>query len=266
MEHITTYGQASEFQKVNRVLVCTLAAYGGREEPRGFGWLKQSCDKFGVELTIFGEGHRFIDMYSSKLEYVGHCIWQLRDQYDYVLCIDSADTLFLRPLDNSILPTAFGPKMVFCAERNCFPLEQLRPVLEGKAAGLPATTYKFLNAGGFYGDMREVTKVFAYMAYKKHMLGGVPEMEYKGMTSLSDDQAAWSLEYAKGLVGIDHYCRVFQSLWGHDYSVCFDFVEPFSGEKGVKLISVEHWTQPLLLHGNGGAKYEDIYNKIVRGI
>ena len=204
------HGTPSDYQKNNRILVSTLAAYGGREVPKGFDWLKQSCDKFGIELTIFGWGDMFVNMYDSKLEYVGYQIYQLRDLYDWVIHIDSADTLFLRELYGDLEDCVKG--MWFCAERNCFPIEALRQPLMDKAPVW--TSYKFPNAGGFIGDMKTVVKTFAYMHYKRVLLNGTPEMTDGTCTTLNDDQAAWCLEALNGYVGIDYDCLVFQSLWG----------------------------------------------------
>lgn len=252
MSEVIKYGTASEFQKKNRILVSTLAAYGGREVPRGFDWLKKSCDKFGVELSILGDSMMFDNMYNTKLEYLGYCLWQLRNDYDYVINIDSADTLILRPLDGSVQQFQ---NMTFCAERNEFPLEQLREPLIKKTEKW-GTTYRFLNAGCFAGNMVDVVKTFAYMRYKRSVLNDVPEMTHGTCTTFSDDQAAWNLEFLNGYVNIDDKCRLFQSLWGVDRQR-----DILYNSKG--LLNLEHNTRAFVVHANGSAEYEDIYNKVI---
>lgn len=251
-----TIGTPSEFQKKNRILVSTLAAYGGRDVPIGFEWLKHSCEKFGIELTVFGWGSQFVNMYTTKLEYLGYCLWQLRKNYDYVINVDSVDTLFLRPLDSGF---PLWNKIHFAAERNCFPIEKIREDFPETG-----TSYKFLNAGGFTGKMSDVVKTFGYMKYKWFLLnqGQEPEESSEGdANTFTDDQAAWCVEYLQGYVKIDHKCTVFQTLWGHDKR--FDRPFPDFEMYGNRLVNRETQRVPLVLHANGSAEYESIYNKIV---
>ena len=249
MEHITKYGTASAFQKKNRILVSTLAAYGGREEPRGFGRLKESCDKFGVEISCLGSGTLFVDMFQSKLAYVGQCLWDLRNDYDYVISLDSADTLFLRALDTDF---PFSERMVFMSERNCFPIEEMRDKFPSVGS-----SYKFLNAGGFHGKMQEVVKTFAYMAYKRAMLT-TPEYSSFGFAStFTDDQAAWCAEALLGNVSIDYKCQFAQTLWGVDLEDDVAFLDG-------GLINLEHNSKPYILHANGSAAYSIYYDQLIR--
>ncbi len=246
-----TYGKASEFQNKNRILVSTLAAYGNREVPIGFEWLKQSCDKFGIELTILGWGTQFTNMYDSKLEYVGYEIFQRRNNYDYVMNIDSADTLFLRELSSGDFN--FN-KTTFCAERNEFPLEQLRQPIIDK--NLTYSSYKFLNAGAYCGTMNDVLKTYAYQKYKRWILQNIPEMTYGTCTTFSDDQAAFNLDFYNEMVDIDSMCFTFQSLWGVQ-------IEKDVVIRNGELVNLEHSTLPLLLHANGSANYEEYYKQII---
>ncbi len=246
------YGTPSEFQKKNRILVSTLAAYGNREVPLGFEWLKKSCDKFGIELTIFGWGTQFTNMYDSKLSYLGNCIWNVRNDYDYVINIDSADTLFLRSIES--LPFK---EMTFMAERNCFPLEQLRDKFIDNGS-----SYKFLNAGGFTGTMKNVIKTFCYMAFNRAMLSE-PEYTTDGFANtFTDDQACWSVEYLKHYVNIDKKCEMFQTLWGVDKIPSNNNPDFRISDFGFK--NYEHCTYPMILHGNGSANYDEIYKAIIK--
>lgn len=135
-----------------RILVSCVAAYRFRRRPAGFRRLRRSCRSNGVNLTVFGRFTRFVNMYQTKLLYLGERLEQLR-HYDYMLNVDAADTLLPRPLHGIF--HYVGDRMLFCAERNCFPFASLQD-------RMPATgsTYNSLNAGGFLSVMSTACNVF----------------------------------------------------------------------------------------------------------
>jgi hypothetical protein len=218
-----------------RIFVSCVAAYGWRPRPPGFHRLKRSCRRHGVELASFGRFTTFQNCYLTKLVYLGQCLEAVKHRYEFVLNIDASDTLLLRPLDGVL--DYVRDRMLFCAERNCFPLTDL-------ADRMPVTgsSYNFLNAGGFIAPMRVAcSTINEILDITRH---------------LTCDQAAWSMAYLNGLVDVDHRCQVFQSLWGVGAADVQLIGDPPA------VLNVEHDTRPFVLHANGSSKRGSLYRQL----
>ena len=206
------------------VLVCSVCCY--QKNPPGVDIMLKSAASWGIQVELF-KGRRWQNMYETKLVYLHECLESYKSRYDYVICHDAADVVWLSDLDDFEYPR----KMTFAAERNCFPDASLHDRYP-----MTATSYRFLNAGGFCGPMDHVLECFQKVRTIK---------DHK-----NDDQLAWSLGYLEGIgYEIDSDCEIFQTLWGH-------------GEHEFECDhNVETDTCPFILHANGSMQGHPAYRR-----
>src|SRR5262249_45344742 len=133
-----------------RVLVCTVATEAGP----GLASLRESCARFGIELSVFGMGRPWKGFgWRQRTLYwnlVRRC-WR----YTHVLFVDGYDTVLASPLDEVLHRyEALRTPLLFGAEIVSHPVPA-----EAYPAATAAHRYRYLNAGAFIGDLRHVVRV-----------------------------------------------------------------------------------------------------------
>ena len=178
-----------------------------------FAPMKDSCERMGLPLVMYGLGEGFPGFYEGK---VVRLLEALRGvDTEYVLFCDARDTVILR--DEKAIVDAYksaakstGSKIVFCADRKCFPYPELSGVFEKIGEGHTASTclWKganvrrvFLNAGVFMSTRKYLVKC----------LNRLMSMYAPEQTDFpEDDQGWWCRAVAQGLVdiSIDYKCEL----------------------------------------------------------
>jgi procollagen-lysine,2-oxoglutarate 5-dioxygenase, invertebrate len=125
---------------------------------------------------------------------------------------------------------SFNTRIVFSAERNCWPYEESAKYY--KTTNNPFVVYKYLNSGGYIG----------YVSALKQLI----DEEFKTVTQKTDDQGFFTQLYLKHqnkpeLIRLDTMCTLFQSL--------------HLAENDIDISSLRNTLTkrtPLIWHGNGG--------------
>jgi hypothetical protein len=230
-------GEASEFQKRWRILVCAICSYPG-DWPQGVHNTLKSAARFGIQVRLFGQGVAYHNSYSTKLIHLGECIEACFNEYDWVLVIDAADSLFLRPLEDIFSLAGSRPGHLFAAERNCWPEPRLASCYPSAAS-----SFRYLNGGGSIGRMADVWRNMELLS---------------GKDTRGEDQHVWAKAMCMNL-RLDWMCEVFQTLYmtgAHDFEI--------RDEGGIlKLYNRETGTFPCIAHGNGGSGKSPIFQKLI---
>ena len=171
--------------------------------------LLKSAVGFEVPLVCIGKGEVW-EGFFTKLQLYREYLIKNRDNYKFVLGVDSRDVLFFNDTQ-SILDIYIekyysrGHKMVFNAETNCFP----NKTLAKKHANQDAK-YKYLNSGCFIGELDYVIEVldkcFEYKKKKKviHKDDDQEILQHIFIDQVKDkDLSIW----------LDYDCEIFQVLW-----------------------------------------------------
>jgi len=152
------------------------------------------------------------------------------DRDDIVLFLDAYDTLIMGNEDEFLKKyNSFNADVVFCAEKNCFPDQDLKE-------WYPESTspHKYLNSGAFIGKASVLTDMLASLQPNKH----------------DDDQFLYTIFYLffDHNIRLDTSCEIFLSL----ESVENTSIIPIRKGRKVKYSLTN--TIPLVVHGNGNGK------------
>jgi len=195
----------------------------------------------------------FVNMYETKLWSLGIELRRIKDQYDHIINIDAADTLFLRHIKELDINYLKG-MMLFAGERNQFPFKQLDDLYSEEEK---REEYPYLNGGGFMGEMPAVIRAFDHMEARRMFSSGTL-IANEFTDYFRDDQGAWAYEYVHGYpIVIDNTAQVFQTLClvDQEKNLCIENGELFNMITG---------TQPFILHANGSSDYQNIYEQIIK--
>ncbi|HBY93300.1 MAG: hypothetical protein M5U01_14875 [Ardenticatenaceae bacterium] len=205
-----------------RVLVCTVATECGE----GLIRLQRTCEKFEIDLKVFGRGKSWRGLgWRQRMLYWN--LWRYLLKYDYVLFVDAYDTIVTCPLSEIMSKfLRMDTKLLFAAEVVSFPLapEQYPPAVS-------PYPYKYLNAGGFIGEMRYVARLMTQL--RVYLF----EDDYY-------DQLGYAEAFVSGRTAItlDYACEIFQCL----------FFAPDDIEiRGGRITNRVTGSEPCIIHGNG---------------
>ncbi|HAK96988.1 MAG TPA: hypothetical protein DCM87_18860 [Planctomycetes bacterium] len=203
------------------LVVMTVATSAIRGVPR----FLESCRKFGIAPIVLGRGQPWRG-FGLKLGLVRDELARRRRRDAIMLFADACDSLVVRPPDVILAAyRAFRSPLVFSAERWCSP-DPWKAFLYPS----PRERYRFLNAGGYMGDMETIYGFLKTLPCKDPFW--------------VDDQRWWTDRYLehRDVIRLDIRCRIFQALHGTGRDVVF--------RKGFYNASTR--TRPSVLHGNGG--------------
>lgn len=180
-----------------------------------FASVKDSCSRMGLNWVPYGLGQKFPGFYRAK---VVNLLGALREvKTEHVLFCDGRDTVVLRDEKailaayKSVCQSSMG-KIVFCADRKCFPYPELTSVFEERGEGHVAsvclwkgakTRRVFLNAGVFMAETK-------YLRTCLKRLIVLYNRESDSVAKPKDDQGWWCMAVARGLVNvaIDYKCEL----------------------------------------------------------
>ena len=160
--------------------------------------LQQSCRRYGIGLTLFGWGQPY-PSHNWKLQCQREALFELADDYRYVLFLDVFDSVFVADLASIFerfdeLDTPF----VMSAEINCHPPEG------PSADDYPPspTAYRFVNAGGYMGKTSTIVEI-------------LQRFDGPGFSDQPEDQGFWAKVFVSGEtdMSLDYHNRIFQCLW-----------------------------------------------------
>lgn len=216
-------GEASCDELLQRVLVCTVAT----QSKDGLILLQKSCEKFKIELKIFGWGQTWKGLgWRQRVLY--QSLRRYRLKYNYVLFVDGYDCIFLYPLKEIMSKfLSLNTRLLFGAEVVSHPLApQCYP--PSPAPG----RYRYLNAGGFIGEIKYVLELMSRL--------GIPKMK---------DDFYDQLRYAEAFVSgqteitLDYQSDIFQ---------CLFFASNDLEIREQRIVNRVTGSMPCIIHGNGG--------------
>jgi hypothetical protein len=202
---------------------------------------KQKCFQLERSLNHFGWQYHIIEVnqwqgFGMKLNRTYEYLKANPNIKDFIF-VDAYDTFFLDTPANTKRKIYWN--CLFNSEVNCWPdVDQLPKYEEREHYTKPNTKFRFLNSGAYYMQAETFIKLIGKQS----------------IHDSEDDQriaTKWLLENQS--IGIDHNCRVFQTLCGiteTDYKI----------ENNI-FITKDNF-KPSIIHGNGKADMEFIYNLI----
>lgn len=230
-------------QREHGIAVVCPAAY--RQLPASSHWLIDSARRYGIELTLLGQGQAYPN-HMRKVSLVGEFL-QAHPAVQYVLQVDVKDVVFCATLREMFFKyLRFGRAIVAAAERVAWPLAshaQLTPEV--------GTSFRYLNAGTIFATAQAWLDAWETMQRKEARLQGrAPEIGDGGRHIFNEDQAAWSELYIQGQadIALDSKCDLFQALNQTDWSIAAanrDYV--FEGRR---ILNRETGARPCLIHAN----------------
>ena len=202
---------------------------------------RSKCFQLERSLNHFGWNYHIIEV--NQWQGFGT---KLNKTYEYLKANPNiTDFIFVDAYDCFFLDTPANTKRkiywncLFNSEVNCYPdVDQLSKYEEREQYTKPNTKFRFLNSGAYYMQSETFIKL----------------MESKQIHDSEDDQriaTKWLLDNPS--IGIDHDCRVFQTLCGiteTDYKI----------ENNI-FITKDNF-KPTIIHGNGKADMNFIYELI----
>jgi len=193
--------------------------------------LVESCERFGLPLTLYGVGETFQNWYHAK-------VIRLREELeksdaDIVLYTDAADSWFLHADSFVEKFNRFDTRLVVSSERNCWPDGSLHSKFRPDIG-----SYRYPCAGQFVGYRESILVMFD---------------AFYGWDYGHNDQAYWLKLMADRCFDakVDSNCILFQTM---DSERLDDTMQKCLG----RLWNVETSTMPCLVHFNGGSKHERI--------
>ena len=215
-----------------------------------FASVKGSCGRVDVPLVTYGAGQRFPGFYEGKIVSLLDALRKVDSEY--VIFCDARDSVVLRDEEDMIsayksVCRSTGGKIVFGADRKCFPYPELSGVFEKLGKGRYATECRwkgkdvrrvFLNAGVFMAPT-------AYLRTCLTRLIVLHDREMDNVASRNDDQGWWCMAVKRGLVkvAIDYKCElVAMTTYNPD-----DWYKLSAG----KCVFTPTHTEPCVLHFAG---------------
>lgn len=210
-------------------------------------FLVESAGKVGIQIIRFGKDEPFTSLAQLKVVRLIQWLSHLEARFEYVLFIDSRDSLFIRPL-SAICDTynGIGSLILMAGEPDVWPMheEQWAKRHPQFPSGLNC-----LNSGGFIGHRATLINALCVLAdiYGRVKTGGFSDIpEHFG----DNDQMLWQIAYVNGMIPlrVDHEQRIFVTATNtppDDY----DWVA--SGE--VAPLVMKNGSRPSVIHFAGNA-------------
>lgn len=154
--------------------------------------LAESCQKYGYDLALIGQGHGFKNFRQLKIDLLLQELMMVKE--DFVMFTDGLDSWFLRD-DILKLYKKFKSPVVISGNRDHYPASNLY-----RDYPKANTSFRFICSSQFIGETKEVIGALALIQH-----------HYSGMT----DQEGWNALYANKLLPntvIDHECRLFLNM------------------------------------------------------
>lgn len=184
-------------------------------------------------LPITGE---WTNDFYQKAKSFNNTIQELPED-DIVVLLDAFDVLpangcTKEKLEKALTDNFSMDKVVFNAEKNCFPDSSLKSRYPESE-----TPWRFLNAGALAGKVKVLKQLYASVLEK------IPN---------TMDQLQFSIAFLDGeLIELDYECKVFQTLFMEsDGDLTYS-------KDGVK--NNITGTYPLIIHGNGMSSVDKVY-------
>lgn len=212
--------------------VITVATDPGRVQLR----FRETTGRFGVPVEELGSGSSFGGK-GWRIRRIWEALNSLGEGYTHVLYTDSYDVVFMAGLDEIEHRFGeFGHPWVFGAERVCSPTPEIARLYPPSP-----TPYKFLNAGGWMGEIQYVLGWFRRMG-----LGNVPDSFH--------DQAFFSALCLTipTAVKLDYYQKLF-------FNACKAEGDLKVGRLNKRVSVVSTGSYPSIVHGNGKFDLEQLF-------
>ena len=180
--------------------------------------------------------------YGAKITYFARVLAS-HSENDIVCFVDAFDVLFAGPLSGMLetyhdMVGRDADRVVFSAEPWCWPTGAPYEDYCPRYPSDDKERYRFLNSGVYMGRCGTLRRLFADHAHT--------------LTGAIDDQGWFGARYLDGLtvpnpvIVLDHRCRLFQNLIGHNLQDHFDWDGPARRWRNRSTGTV-----PYVLHGNG---------------
>jgi len=238
-------GGDMSFQKRHRILVAAPAAYDAI--PASASVLIESCHRFGIELTLIGQGRKCPNL-RYKIELVSEYLQQ-HPEFDYVLQLDLRDIVCCATLREMFFKyEKLGHAIVASAERSCWPI-----VAHEARSPATGTSCRYLNSGSIFSTRTAWLDAWDLMQEKILNWQGLPNQVCREEFEIlvRDDQAAWSDLYIEKQADItlDSQSHLFQVLNYTDWRIAANNPDYFF--EGRRIVNRETGARPCLYHANG---------------
>jgi hypothetical protein len=237
------------FQRKHQILVAAPAAY--QQLPGTAARLIESCQRYGIDLTLIGLGQPFPNTH-RKISLITEYL-RAHPEFRYVLQIDLKDVIFCATMREMFHKyQSFGHAIVAAGERVSFPIpshNELSPTVE--------TSLRYLNSGTIFSTTEAWLAASGKMQEKeKYYAGKAPEHGPRGLHIFNEDQAAWSDLYInkEADIALDTRCILFQVLNQTDWNITAanrDFL--FEGRR---IQNRETGAHPCVIHANADIPFE----------
>jgi hypothetical protein len=236
------------------VAVATLAIYPGRIGKEKLRMLAYSCRKFEIWLNVLyrESSEKYCH---SKFKTRERYLWlkQLPEDFEYILFVDGADTLFCKPLSHFCSEyNAMNEEIVIGAENVSFPegakawREQFPPHKENR---------RWINSGLFMGKRTAVISALErlydlYQRLQGEDPTGLEDVWHLRKHTEQSEQILWQIAYIKGYFSIkmDSDCRLFANVTTQDLRLINnDAYDIKSGDLQLK----SNGNRPSILHFSG---------------
>lgn len=226
--------------------VVTVLCYPHDQVPVTYGFMYQSAERLGIQLHVFGRNEPFESFLSAKIIRLWKWITSLPNHFQYVLFVDSRDTLFARPLADICEEfNAIGSPLIMSGEYRAYP--GCHTDWEARFTKYPSGV-NFHNTGGFIGHRDTLVCALRLLENMSHLLKDGCTMGYANY--FEDDQHLWQLAAIMNVVPIrvDHEQRIFDTASvtpiGH-----YDFYKATPAAPVV----LKNGSRPCILHFTGPA-------------
>lgn len=211
--------------------------------------------RFDIEPLILGTEEGEFKGLLSKAKLLKKAIESGLVTADWIIFTDTFDVLYAEDPRDVVekakkLGEKKGCKIIWNAEKNCFPIPELAPLH-------PQTDskFKYLNSGWGVGETASI------LAALKEMNPDVLPDDHKkpeGGWHHSCDQTAWQKQMIYGTIpiGLDNNCELCQAFCACEPEE-FDF-----SEKKIKNKLTNSF--PMVMHLNGGSKSSPIRGPVLR--
>lgn len=224
---------------------CEVVTVSNREPTQSyyiFRQFKESLRRFAMPVTILGWQEPWAGL-MTKPRRLRQWLRDRRYSSDRLIVCDAWDIVFAEHPHGMIdfYESHFGPdKVVFNAERNCFPRGDLADRFPD-----PGTPWRYLNSGFMVGTPENILKIIDSMG-----IDHIPDdhRQPDGSWYNPNDQEHYTLAYLEQPVPmvLDTQCHLCQSLSG-----CEPYEFDFSTRPFKNLVT---GSAPRVFHFNGSAK------------
>lgn len=170
------------------------------------GTFEISLQKWGVPYTVLGAhyGATWVNINKIKetLLFLDNC------ETEYILAADSSDVLLVGDINIAFqYYLSSSHKMLFSAEANNWPAGFLKHYQDTKACGI----FRYLNSGIWIGAATYIREVLEFCL--KLNIEQLVRDNGLAVSLVNSDQIRYKVAY-KDMphIGIDHECRIFQTI------------------------------------------------------